>query len=155
MNDIALAVMRLQPLHIGHEILISAMLKASSKTIIALGSSNEQNTPKNPFSFEKRCEMLRAIFPDVIIVRLIDINASSKDLWAKYVLEEVQKQTSLTPTIYYAGSTDDASWFEGFLPLKVINRQSIGKGINATEIRQNNYQKNISPKISKLIKEAN
>ena len=49
-----LAVMRAQPLHIGHIKLINRMLDECKKVIILLGSVQEQGTERNPYPYVLR-----------------------------------------------------------------------------------------------------
>jgi len=50
----ALFVGRFQPMHLGHLKVIKWILKKYDKIFIAIGSSQESNTNKNPFTFEER-----------------------------------------------------------------------------------------------------
>lgn len=54
-----LAVMRAQPLHIGHEKVIRDMLAKCGKVTIILGSIQEQGTARNPFSYTERKQMIK------------------------------------------------------------------------------------------------
>lgn len=136
MKKTSLAVMRLQPLHYGHKLIIDSMLSASDQVVVGVGSIDKSDD-RNPFSFEVRSEMIRAVYGDKItIIALKDINAPTKKLWAEYVLKEVLAQSGLTPTHYYAGSAQDGSWFEEFLPVTIADRKTAGKDISATMIRE-------------------
>ena len=136
MEDVSLAVMRIQPLHKGHQILIGRMLQAPRKALIAIGSTQEAGTEKNPFSYEQRCEMLRMIFNNSVqTIALVDIGASTKQEWAQYVIKEARKN-GYNPVEYYAGSPEDASWFSGALATNIVDRATVGLGINATQIRK-------------------
>ena len=54
----ALFVGRFQPFHLGHLKVIKWILKKCDKIIIVIGSSQESNTEKNPFTFEDRKKMI-------------------------------------------------------------------------------------------------
>ena len=54
----ALFIGRFQPFHIGHLKVIKWILKKYDKVIIVIGTSQESNTDKNPFSIEERKEMI-------------------------------------------------------------------------------------------------
>lgn len=58
----ALYIGRFQPLHNGHIIYIKNMLKENDKLIIVIGSAQEKNTDKNPFSVRERKKMLKLCF---------------------------------------------------------------------------------------------
>ena len=55
----ALFIGRFQPLHLGHITILQRLAK-KYKLLIAIGSSQEARTPKNPFTFRERARMLRA-----------------------------------------------------------------------------------------------
>jgi len=54
----ALFVGRFQPMHLGHLKVIKWILKKYDKVFIAIGSSQESNTNKNPFTLEERKIMI-------------------------------------------------------------------------------------------------
>lgn len=56
----ALFVGRFQPFHLGHLKVIKDILKKNDFIVIAIGSSDEKNTDKNPFSFEERKKMIES-----------------------------------------------------------------------------------------------
>ncbi len=116
-ENIALAVMRLQPLHNGHFNLISKMLRENQKVIIGLGSTQIENTFDNPFSGKQRLEMLKIAFGNsnkLKIIFLKDIGAVVHRQWAEYVFSQIEKNNLPLPTRYYAGSLNDAFYFEDF-----------------------------------------
>jgi cytidyltransferase-like protein len=136
--NVALAIMRLQPLHEGHKILINEMLKRCDEVIIGVGSTQESKTEKNPFTYEERKKMLKDAFKDKIkIIPLIDIGAKTKEEWVDYVLCELKKYSLPTPTHYFSGSKEDANWYnETNWEIVIIDRYTVGKGISGTEIRK-------------------
>lgn len=138
MEKISLAVMRMQPLHNGHKLLIESMLENYDKVIVAIGSTQVSRSEKNPYTYLERKEMVKRTFPNqqIYILPLIDIGASKKEQWTEYVLDEVERRFNLQPTDYFTGSKEDAFWFEGTLPVHTVCRETKGEGINATEIRR-------------------
>jgi len=58
---IALFVGRFQPFHLGHLKVIKEILRENEKVIIAIGSSQENGTEDNPFSFKERENMIREV----------------------------------------------------------------------------------------------
>jgi len=81
----ALFIARFQPLHKGHLYAIKTAMKNFDKLIIGIGSSNESNTWRNPFSFEEREEMLKKAGVRCKIIGLAD-TADDKD-WCKQILK--------------------------------------------------------------------
>jgi len=57
--ETAIFIGRFQPLHIGHLKVIKWILKKYDKVYIAIGSSQESNTDKNPFTLEQRKRMIQ------------------------------------------------------------------------------------------------
>lgn len=86
-----LAVMRAQPLHIGHEKVIRDMLAKCGKVTIILGSIQEQGTARNPFSYTERKQMIKNVFnaetesKRLRVIGLFDINNPTE--WGKFVLD--------------------------------------------------------------------
>ncbi len=161
-NEVPLAVMRMQPIHLGHKLLIESMLKLCAdgvKPIVCIGSTQEFGTEKNPYTYEERKEMVEAVFgkDTLIILPLIDLGAVSKKQWTDYVLAEVAKVTNLKPTIYFAGSEEDTVWWTETLPTTIVDRDTLGRKISATEVRRRigeneNIFDIIPQEIEKLIK---
>ena len=82
----ALFLARLQPLHLGHLHAIKQAMKKFDKVVIAIGSSNKQNTLENPFSFEEREEMIRMCFGEFGIVGLED--KESDEEWCEELMKK-------------------------------------------------------------------
>jgi len=139
---IGLAVMRLQPLHEGHQILINQMLKTCESVVIGVGSTQESGTTRNPFSFEARYGMLKEVYSKEIdsgvmrVIPLIDIGAKYHAQWIEYLTSTLKTHQLPLPTDYFSGSLEDASWYqETDWEVHIIDRETVGKGINATAIR--------------------
>ncbi len=136
----ALAVMRLQPLHEGHRILIDAMFARCDRVIIGIGSTQESGTGRNPYSYEERKAMVEAAYgkrDDLTILPLVDIGAQSRQEWVDYLMEELKKRGLPCPTHYFSGSEADADWYtETDWEIVIIDRETVGKGISATRIRE-------------------
>lgn len=62
----AFVVGRFQPLHLGHEQLITVALSKAEKVIIFLGSSQESGTKKNPYSVIERQHFFYSAFKEHI-----------------------------------------------------------------------------------------
>lgn len=140
MEKTALAVMRLQPLHEGHRILIDAMFERCDRVIIGVGSTQESGTERNPYSYEERREMLLEHYGEkerLAIIPLVDIGAKSKQEWVDYVTGKLDRYGLPRPTHYFSGSEADAAWYtETGWEIVIIDRETVGKGISATKIRE-------------------
>jgi hypothetical protein len=108
-----LAVLRAQPLHLGHAALISRMMQDCDTVILGFGSTQRSGEVRHPFSFEQRLDMARLIFGDRFRpVQLVDIDAAvSSREWADYVFSKLAKMNLPEPTDYYTGSPQDAKWY--------------------------------------------
>ncbi|MDR2639619.1 MAG: hypothetical protein LBC09_07280 [Helicobacteraceae bacterium] len=138
MEKVALAVMRLQPLHNGHKLLIDAMLSESATALIAIGSADKRDE-RNPFSFDDRKAMIEALYKGETRLKVFgarDIGAASKRQWADFVLGEIKRLGLPAPTCYYAGDPKDGEWFAEVLPIRIVDRQTQGGGISATALRE-------------------
>jgi bifunctional NMN adenylyltransferase/nudix hydrolase len=58
-TDIAVLVGRFQPFHNAHQELVKRALGVASQCVIVMGSAYQARTPKNPFSWTERAEMIR------------------------------------------------------------------------------------------------
>lgn len=113
MNRVGLAIMRIQPLHRGHCMIINQMLQECETVILGLGSTNKKPDRWDPFTPDVRMQMVRNVYADrVKIVPLVDINAASKQDWVDYVITKLSKLGMKTPTDYFTGSISDAAWYD-------------------------------------------
>jgi len=55
---------RFNPVHKGHVLLIKKLLKKVDELVIAIGSSQEKNTKRNPFSGNERKQMIQAFLKE-------------------------------------------------------------------------------------------
>jgi len=58
-NDIAVLVGRFQPFHNAHLALLRRALDAAPRVVVVIGSAHQARTPKNPFTWRERAEMIR------------------------------------------------------------------------------------------------
>ncbi len=129
-----LAVMRMQPMHIGHEYMIRQMLDKCETVVIMLGSANAPRSDKNPFTATERMQMVRNVFGDSVLLGAIP-NLGNIKLWPGYVLAMVWKKFHVEPDAYFCGhETDGLRFADAGLKLVNIDRKIIN--ICATEIRR-------------------
>lgn len=133
-----LTVMRAQPFHAGHEMIIRRMLDECDAAIVILGSAQEFGTAKNPFDVATRMEFIRRVFGAecragrVIVGALADLG--NPTAWANYVLDAVWANWRVVPDAYYCGGEVDGPRFAAAgLNLCNIDRRVIA--ISATAIR--------------------
>jgi len=117
-ENIALIVMRGQPITHGHLKLISKALFENDEIIIALGSRNKHISFENPFKVVQRIEMLKMVFGEsskIKILTLADIGNVDKYGWTNYVFNEIEKNNLLQPNKYYAGDEDNFKWYQNIV----------------------------------------
>ncbi|MBM3309084.1 MAG: nicotinamide-nucleotide adenylyltransferase [Candidatus Altiarchaeales archaeon] len=89
----ALFVGRFQPFHLGHLKAVEYVAKVANHVIIAIGSSQENNTLENPFSYEERIKMieksLRLSKDRYTIVPVPDFG--DEKIWVEYVSKKLPK----------------------------------------------------------------
>jgi len=112
--SLAILVGRFQPLHKGHQLMIDAALKTADRVGIMIGSSQEQGTAKNPFSYEEREKMLRSVYGDrIMICPLPDIGVGNTYAWGRYVSESCERSFGERPSLLVTGCEERrTSWFE-------------------------------------------
>ncbi len=62
--DVAVLVGRFQPFHDAHLALVRRALAIAPQCVIVIGSAFQARTPKNPFTWAERAEMIRLALPD-------------------------------------------------------------------------------------------
>lgn len=145
-EKIGLYIGRFQPFHKGHLSVVKEAMKQCDTLVIAVGSAQESRTQKNPFTFcerkamiEKSCQIGSIILSGkkVVIVPVRDREEYSDDSnWGQYVLDCVEKECGLRPTINFEGGEECRStWFDGIdIERVVIDRTNLP--ISATMVRQ-------------------
>lgn len=132
-----LAIMRLQPMHLGHTQVIGRMINECNHPILAIGSAQESRTYGNPFTYEERKKMVLN-FPGYNKLTILPINdIFNLGAWAKYCLDLVEKKVKNKINVYYCGNDQDGALFLGEGRKVAINDRDTGvyKGISASKIR--------------------
>lgn len=141
--DIGLTLGRFNHLHVGHEEMIETGLRLCDRLLVLVGSAQEFNTIRNPFSISTRMEMIKEVYGDRVIVKPItDMSADPEnDItpdWGRFVLNVVDNYIYKMPDIMIYGNDEARSkWFDpedikGITEV-IISRSKIK--ISATEIR--------------------
>ncbi len=129
---------RFQPFHDGHKSIINMMLEECKTVIIAIGSSNKENTIKNPFPYGLRKAVISDCFPtsNVKIIPIPDRNTCGNDeSWGDYVLN-ICKEFGYEPDVIYQGYEEvRKNWWNNF-DGKIITVPRTVNPISATLIRE-------------------
>lgn len=112
--QLGILVGRFQTLHLGHEDMVGKALALCERVGVFIGSSQEQGTERNPFSYEARAEMLRTVFGDALrIYPLPDIGVGNNARWGDYVLENVKERFGMMPDLLVSGKEGRrVDWFD-------------------------------------------
>lgn len=62
--DVAVCIGRFQTFHFGQLALVRRALASAPLCIVVIGSAHQARTPKNPFTWEERAEMIRLALPE-------------------------------------------------------------------------------------------
>lgn len=126
---VGLVVGRFQMFHNGHEHMIRSALDICDTVLVFIGSAQEHNTQKNPYSYMRRLYILQKIFEKeiksrrLIIQPLNDIGVGNTTKWGDYVLKTAREVYGLNPHIMISGKEDRReSWFNDELDELFIPR---------------------------------
>ncbi|MBQ7202510.1 MAG: adenylyltransferase/cytidyltransferase family protein [Eubacterium sp.] len=135
---LGLLVGRFQTLHKGHEDMIDTACVLCDRVVIMVGSAQEENTNKNPFSYEMRKEILHTAFGDKIeVYPMVDIGVGNVAKWGEYVIKCVVDSCGEMPDLLVSGKEERRiDWFDG-VNIK-ISELYIPKtiDISATQMRE-------------------
>lgn len=94
MKEKAIYVGRFQPFHNGHLHAIGQIQNDGIKQIvIGIGSCQEAQTEKNPFSYLERKAMIEKVLPNVKIIPIPDFN--NLKLWSEYIQYKAAEVTTI------------------------------------------------------------
>jgi len=131
---IGVFVGRFQPFHKGHFLAIKWILKKTKKLAVFIGSLQEFNTFKNPFTFEERKKILEKVFlkrklKNVFFYGICDF--LNDDLWTKKILKTLGRKD----IVVFTQNPWTKRCFEKF-KIKVLPHPLFLNGISGTEIRE-------------------
>ena len=153
--DTLVFVGRMQPFHNGHKAVIDAALENANEVVIVLGSCFQPRTPKNPFTFEERKEMILSCYRSVRDrIQIVGVRDYPYDdnAWVSAVQTAVKEVQAGTKTGLIGHSKDDSSYYLNIFPdwrghIEVENID----GINATDIREVFFGDSLDPRIDDLM----
>ncbi|MPM26380.1 Bifunctional NMN adenylyltransferase/Nudix hydrolase [bioreactor metagenome] len=139
MYDTAILIGRFEPVHSGHLALLTQALASAHRVIIIVGSAFQARTPKNPFTWKERAEMLLGSLIDaerarVDVVPIRDYYDEAR--WVRAVQEAVTARTQPGARNGLVGHFKDASssYLSAFPGWELIPMARQGD-IDATMIR--------------------
>lgn len=142
--DVAVLVGRFQPFHNAHLALLKRALQAAPQCVVVIGSAYQARTPKNPFTWSERAEMIRLALPegDRDRVRFMPIrDYYGEARWVRAVREGVAALTATDPghahpTVGLVGHHKDATsdYLRGFPGWTLVSVERLG-GSDGTHLR--------------------
>ena len=113
-SDLAVLVGRFQPFHDAHLALLERALAIAPRVVVVVGSAFQARTPRNPFTWTERAEMIRLVLPEaqrerVTVVPMRDYYDEPR--WVASVLGAVAQLTTGedAPRITLVGHFKDAT----------------------------------------------
>lgn len=135
--DTLVLIGRFQPFHLGHAAIVDVALQKAHEVIIVVGSSFAPRSVRNPFTFEERKEMIKAVYPDsnVKVVPVSDY-VYDDNAWVADVQRVVEESKWGDRVGLIGHSKDETSYylkiFRAWSPSVAVENHM---GINATDIR--------------------
>lgn len=149
-KDVTVYIGRFHPFHLGHAHVLERALKTSKLVIVLVGSAGLARSPKNPFSFDERKEMISKWERGIIhnaAVRILPIrDVASNSLWIRSVQNivkttmtkvAVENNILLTSVVITGSDRDDSTWYLNSFPQwKQDLVQPTHTPISGTKVRQ-------------------
>lgn len=143
---------RFEPAHIGHIEVIKHALTLSENVVILIGSSNQPRTPKNPWTFDERVDMIsKALaleFPADDLTECLQFfpvhdQKYNDQKWAAGVQHSVSAATfnwtrkdRKEPKVALIGHTkDESSYYLKMFPQWDLIEHEMNEKVNATDLR--------------------
>lgn len=151
MKKVGVFLARMQPIHNAHLYMVEKACEECDEVTVILGSENKRGTLRNPFTIEKRREMLLASLPveyreKISVYEIPDWSMESKvadyKIWGRYFYyNAVSRINQKRFFLYYSdGQKMLDNWFENtevreYITYRLFERSSLFDGLSATKIR--------------------
>lgn len=112
MHDAAVLIGRFQPVHNGHLALLREALAHARQVVVIVGSAFQARSPRNPFTWEERAQLLMTSVGDADAHRLTVLPVRDyydEPHWAQAVRQAVAAHTGVGARIALVGHFKDAS----------------------------------------------
>lgn len=138
-RDALVFIGRFSPFHNGHKAVIEAALEQAKEVVIVVGSSFAARNIRNPFTFEERKAMIKAVFPsDNVKVVPVSDYPYDDNKWVNAIQKIVDETVPDAKDVGLIGhSKDSTSYYLNIFP-RWKNHVEVKNidGINATDIRK-------------------
>jgi len=139
MRDALVFIGRFQPFHNGHKAVVESALQQAKEVVIVVGSSFAARNTRNPFTFEERKAMIKAVFPsDNVHVVPVSDYPYDDNKWMNAIQKVVDAAIPDAVDVGLIGhSKDSTSYYLEIFPRwkNHVEVEDVG-GINATDIRK-------------------
>ena len=142
--DVSVLVGRFEPFHQAHQALLREALQLAPRVVVVIGSAHQARTPKNPFTWTERAEMIRLATPEADRARLHFVPVRDYyDMarWVRAVTRGVDEaMAAMQPRpgvrVVLAGHVKDAtSTYLLAFPLWQFHKVERFQGADGTQIR--------------------
>lgn len=134
----AVLIGRFQPFHNDHKALVEQALRIADKVLILVGSSHAARTPKNPFTFEERRDMiLNGRESNFVHIEPIRDYFYSDDMWLSQVQAVTSNYIEDGETVALLGGyKDSSSYYLNLFPQWEYVAPTSPPKMDATAIRE-------------------
>lgn len=157
--DFLVYVGRFQPFHAAHKAIVDQALSVSENVILLVGSSRQPRNARNPWTFDERCQMILAAYPDAATRARLHFRAVpdfyNNQAWIHYCqtsVRQVAEKTNPAATRrmgLIGCQKDHTGYFLRMFPDYQSVNMPHAEGIDATHIRAD-YFKNPQAALTKL-----
>lgn len=172
-KKIGVFLSRMQPLHLGHIGMINKALSENDKVIILIGSTNKENTIRNPLGLNLRREILKETLEqeygenheEILILKELPDWSTETDVesnleWGRYLYYNIVSLSGQKNfTMYFSDEPAIIeNWFQDEkirkrITLKTFERKNMFEDVSSTKIR-NAFLNNDRAYIEKSVPEA-
>ncbi len=172
-KKIGVFLSRMQPLHLGHIGMINKALSENDKVIILIGSTNKENTIRNPLGLNLRREILKETLEqeygenheEILILKELPDWSTETDVesnleWGRYLYYNIVSLSGQKNfTMYFSDEPAIIeNWFQDEkirkrITLKIFERKNMFEDVSSTKIR-NAFLNNDRAYIEKSVPEA-
>lgn len=144
----AVIIGRFQIPHLGHEYLFKKASEIAENLVILVGSVGQPKTPKNPFSFDDRKNMIEPLLPKGTSYHILPVRDQkyNNNNWVVDVVNKVnstlpKRWSDFPPKVAIVGhKKDNTSFYLDLFPQWKLIDVEHHKTINATQVRDNLFK---------------
>lgn len=137
--DYLIFIGRFQPFHKGHEWVIRQALDKAKKVIVLIGSADRPRTPKNPFNFDERFDMICKAMADVadrlVCLPLPDV-LYNDNKWLQILQQQIAPLIDRKKAAFIGHDKDQSSYYLGLFAHLGVHKIANYKNLSATPIRK-------------------